>query len=86
MLHLFAALAEKERRLIGQRTKDALQAAKARGVALGGMREINLVRQQEAQERAERLRSVFEALSGLSAHQAAAELNRRGVETPTGKP
>lgn len=39
MLHIYAALAEKERRLIGERTKAALQAAKARGVVLGGHRE-----------------------------------------------
>src|SRR5437879_5337200 len=37
MLHLYAALAEKERRLISQRTKDSLQAKKAQGVKLGGL-------------------------------------------------
>ena len=36
ILHLFAALAEKERALIAARTKAALKAAKARGVVLGG--------------------------------------------------
>ena len=35
IIHLFAALAEKERALISTRTKSALQAAKARGVRLG---------------------------------------------------
>src|SRR5215468_2156528 len=35
ILHLFAALAEKERTLIGTRTRAALAAAKVRGVKLG---------------------------------------------------
>ena len=35
ILHLFAALAQKERALISKRTTEALAAAKARGVALG---------------------------------------------------
>jgi DNA invertase Pin-like site-specific DNA recombinase len=36
MLHVYAAVAEKERRMIGERTKAALAAAKARGVTRAG--------------------------------------------------
>jgi DNA invertase Pin-like site-specific DNA recombinase len=36
ILHLFAALSEKERAMIAARTKAALAAAKARGTVLGG--------------------------------------------------
>jgi hypothetical protein len=38
MLHLYAALAEKERRLISERTKAALSARKAQGALLGNRR------------------------------------------------
>jgi DNA invertase Pin-like site-specific DNA recombinase len=38
LLHIYAAVAEKERRLIGERTKAALQALKLRGVKLGNPR------------------------------------------------
>jgi DNA invertase Pin-like site-specific DNA recombinase len=40
MLHLYAALAEKERRLISERTKAALAAKKATGAKLGNPRNI----------------------------------------------
>ena len=38
VLHLYAALADKERKLISERTKAGLRAAKARGVRLGNPR------------------------------------------------
>src|SRR6188768_157635 len=40
MLHLYAALAEKERRLIAERTRAALAAKRASGVRLGNPRNI----------------------------------------------
>src|SRR5215207_6884212 len=42
MLHLYAALAEKERRLISERTKAALAAKKASGIRLGNPTNIAL--------------------------------------------
>jgi DNA invertase Pin-like site-specific DNA recombinase len=44
ILHLFAALAEKERAMIAARTKAALAAAKARGVKLAAPSSLKLVR------------------------------------------
>ena len=84
VLHLYAALAEKERRLISERTRAGLAAAKRRGVRLGGINEQSLKTAAEAQARAEALRPVLAELAGLSARAAAAELNRRKVETPAG--
>jgi DNA invertase Pin-like site-specific DNA recombinase len=84
MLHIYAALAEKERRMISERTRAAMKAAKARGVRIGGLRAKGVELEREAKDRAEGLRSVFEGLSGLSARKVAEELNARGVPTPAG--
>jgi DNA invertase Pin-like site-specific DNA recombinase len=84
MLHLFAALAEKERRLISQRTKDALAVKKAQGVKLGGLNAKGVQNREDARARAEALQPVLEELAGKSARAIAAELNARGIATPAG--
>jgi len=86
MLHLYAALAEKERKLISQRTKDALAAKKAQGVKLGGLNAKGEQNRDEAKARAEALRPIFAELDGKSAREIARTLNARGVKTPTGAP
>jgi DNA invertase Pin-like site-specific DNA recombinase len=86
VLHLYAALAEKERRMISQRTKDALASLKAQGKKLGGLRPKTALRMQAADARAEGLRPVFAELAHLSANAQARELNARGIATPSGKP
>ena len=84
MLHIYAALAEKERRLISQRTREALQAAKAKGKKLGGITAKSIANREEALQRAEALRPVFAGLAGMSHRRMAAELNAMGVPTPAG--
>jgi DNA invertase Pin-like site-specific DNA recombinase len=84
MLHIYAALAEKERRLISQRTRQALQAKKAQGKKLGGLNAKGVANREEAQQRAEALRPVFAGLAGMSHRKMATELNAMGVPTPAG--
>jgi DNA invertase Pin-like site-specific DNA recombinase len=82
-LHIYAALAQEERRMISERTRAGLAAAKERGVVLGNPKlgESNRI---AAAARAESLKPVLTELDQLSARQVAEELNRRGVETPAG--
>ena len=83
-IHLWAALAERERRLISQRTRDALAAKKAQGVKLGGLNCKGIQNRDEAKARAEALRPILAALVDRSARAIAAELNTRKVPTPNG--
>jgi DNA invertase Pin-like site-specific DNA recombinase len=84
LLHLYAALAEKERALISQRTRDALAAKKAQGIKLGGLNVGGVQSRNEAVQRAEQLRPVFSELAGLSQAKIAAELNTRRIPAPAG--
>ena len=86
MLNLYATLAEKKRRMISQRTKDALAAARERGKQLGGLREYGRESKEAAVERARALAPHFEQHAGKKARELARILNDAKVETPTGKP
>jgi len=83
MLHIYAALAEKERAMISERTVAALAAAKERGVKLGGPNGC-AVQKNRAQAFAESLRPVLAEIDHLSSRAIAAELNARGIKTATG--
>lgn len=84
MLHIYAAVAEKERAMISKRTKDALQAAKARGVRLGAPASVVDGERRKALARAEGLSAVFGRLADLSAYGAAHRLNEIGIAPPRG--
>lgn len=83
MLHVYAALAEKERRMIGDRTKAALAAAKARGRTLGNPQAVQ-TNETEADAFAERLRSEVMPFINLSSRRIAGILNARGIKTAQG--
>jgi DNA invertase Pin-like site-specific DNA recombinase len=96
-IHILAAVAEHEARMISERTKAALAAAKRRGVKLGGDRGARLTakarqagveaRQAHADARAADLAPIVKELQASGARSLraiAAELNRRGIPTAAG--
>ena len=98
MMRVYAAMAQKERELISERTRAALAAAKARGKVLGGDRgyrpvvgpdaQAAAVARREAAERAaHRLHLDIERLrtDGATGNAALARaLTEHGIPTPTG--
>jgi DNA invertase Pin-like site-specific DNA recombinase len=93
LLHLYAALAEKERAMISARTKSALAAKKARGERLGSARmaEVNIaghaVQTAQANQFAANVLPIINEIraAGVTELKAiAAALNARGVRTVRG--
>jgi DNA invertase Pin-like site-specific DNA recombinase len=93
VLHLFAALAEKERSLISTRTRQALAAAQARGGTLGSPKlaqaresAVAAIRAGADQHAANVLPIIREAQkAGATTLRAVAEaLNARGISTARG--
>jgi DNA invertase Pin-like site-specific DNA recombinase len=93
ILHLFAALAEKERAMIATRTRDALRRVKARGVKLGGPKLAQARRTAAKAIKANADRHAANVLpiireiqrAGATSLRAIAEaLNARGVTTARG--
>ncbi len=93
MIHLYAALAEKERALISQRTKAALTAAKSRGVRLGNPRidEARAKAIETTKAGADRhaanvlpIIQQVQAAGGRTLREVADALNARGIATPRG--
>jgi DNA invertase Pin-like site-specific DNA recombinase len=94
VLHLYAALAEKERQLISRRTKEALARKKAAGVRLGNPRNLSAVRtkgHQTMREGADRhAANVMPVIASIKAAGAATlqaiadELNQRDIRTARG--
>jgi len=86
-LHIFAALAQEERRLISDRTKNALAEAKRRGVVLGRNGSVlGAANRVKARERALELEPVVAPLinAGQSYSAIARHLNELGITSTSG--
>ncbi|MGM4912782.1 recombinase family protein [Rhizobium sp. 768_B6_N1_8] len=85
-LHIFAALAQEERRLISARTKAALAEAKRKGVKLGAHGEcLAQQNRMDAMRRAIELRPYLpEGWAEMSYSAIARHLNRAGIKPTRG--
>jgi len=97
-IYILSAMAQYEREMIIKRTKDALKAAKARGVMLGkpenltekaarkGRAPGTAIRQRKAREYAERFQPMLRAYlnDGMSLNAIAGRLSEDGELTPRG--
>lgn len=93
---IMAMVAQQEREAISKRTKEALAAAKARGVKLGcpngakhlqtpgAQRRAVLALKRQAKERALKLKDTFNSFNGLSAKEIAERLELNDYATPRG--
>lgn len=94
MLHLYAALAEKERRLISERTKAALQTRKRKGAKLGNPRNApqaaaigRAAQIADADQLTANVMPIIDSLRSAGVRDLrgiAAALNTRGVRTARG--
>jgi DNA invertase Pin-like site-specific DNA recombinase len=94
MLHIYAALAEKERWLIGERTRSAVAARRAQGVKLGNRRNARDAAaaghrslRDEADSFAANVMPIIESLRAAGVRDLrglAAALNERGVRSARG--
>ena len=94
IIQQMASVAQLEAGLISERTKSALQAAKARGVKLGGYRGVKVdptlgtqARQAKALEQAKALHPTIDEIRQagfVSLHAVAQQLNARGIPTAMG--
>jgi DNA invertase Pin-like site-specific DNA recombinase len=83
MLHIYAALAEKERAMISERTKDALAKAKQRGVKLGNPNLGKMVTDATAARDAI-LKPILQEMQEMPLREIATELTARNIPTPRG--
>lgn len=92
VLSVMASVAEFESRRISERTRDALAAAKERGVKLGGLRPNTITRNDAAKDRAtaeaETLRPLLVPMvsAGYSLRKISEALAAAGTVTRTGNP